>query len=107
MGVFEKSQLRFSHTVKFLFQILKLKIVDMLLLNHLVFEILIFVFEQSVGIFVIMFDLLIFGKNAFDFQVFRVDHFLELGILVVKGLNLVQVLLLEILDFRMEIVIEL
>ena len=79
----------------------------MLLLDHLVFEILVFVFEQSVGIFVIVLDLLIFGKNTFDFQVFGVNHFLEFGVFVVKGFDLVQVLLLEVLNFGMEVVIKL
>ena len=46
-----------------------------------------------------MFDLLIFGKNALNFKIFRVDNFLQFDVLVIKSLNLVQVLFLEIFNF--------
>jgi hypothetical protein len=79
----------------------------MFLLDHLILEIFIFVFEQSVRIFVIVFYLLIFCKNTFDFEIFGIDHLLEFGIFIVKGFDLVQMLFLEIFYFRMEVVIEL
>ncbi len=99
VGILEKSEFRVSHAVKLLFKIFNLQIVDMLLLDHLIFQIFIFVFEQSVRIFVIVLDLLIFGKNAFNFEIFRVDNFLQFGVFVIKSLNLVQVLFLEIFNF--------
>lgn len=44
VGILEKSEFRVSHAVKLLLKIFNLQIVDMLLLDHLIFQIFIFVF---------------------------------------------------------------
>ena len=54
-----------------------------------------------------MLNFLVFGKDAFDLQIFRVDHLFKLAIFVIKSFDLIKMLLFEVLYFAVEIVIKL
>jgi hypothetical protein len=107
VGTFEQVEFGFTHTIELVLQVVKLQLVYVLGFNHFIFEILILALEQVHRVFVIVFDLLILGQDRLYLHIFGVDDLLQLGIFVVKGFNLIKMLLFEVLYFTVEVVVEL
>jgi hypothetical protein len=78
----------------------------MFVLYEFIFQVLIFVFQQGKGVFIVVFNFLIFGQYTLNLHIFRIDDFLKFTILVVQRFDLVEVLLLQVLNFRVEVIVK-
>ena len=78
----------------------------MFVLYEFIFQVLIFVFQQGKGVFIVVFNFLIFGQYTLNLHIFRIDDFLKFTILVVQRFDLVEVLLFQVLNFRVEVIVK-
>lgn len=107
VGILEKRKLRILDSFQLISQVAHLNISDSLGFEDLVLEILIFFLEDFDGILIVVLDLEILCQDLFDFCIFGVDDLLEFGVFIVKSLDLVQVLFLQVFQLRVVSIIEL
>jgi len=78
----------------------------MFVLYEFIFQVLIFVFQQGKRVFIVVFNFLIFGQYTLNLHIFGIDDFLKFTVLVVQCFDLVEVLLLQVLNFRVEVIVK-
>ena len=107
MSVFEECDFGFLDSFHFFPEVVEFEFGDVFGFDDFVLQLIVFLFQDVDGILVVVPNLGVLVHDLVDFPILRINHFLQLRVLVVQSVDLIHVLLLQVFYLRMEVVLEL